>query len=168
MKYYEYYGSKGLCPRCGHQKLSNEKTLCISCREELSDVAKKHYHNLSIDKKKEKMNYTKRKKQLCTAFGVCTACMKYDSTNGVLCYTCWKKRQDKRLHNKLNKSDIDRSERVQYGKCYLCGEDAVSEYKLCEKHLKPYQDNMKEVRKLANHDNWTNDIYRSKVSKGNA
>lgn len=146
---YQYYKSKGICVKCRRERALKGRVQCLDCLER--DRERKSNKQPKISK--EQREYNKRKKQLCVAFKVCRECQSKDATKGQVCLECWIKRQRR---NKNKSKSIDRSERKGYGLCYLCGRPSVEGYNLCQLHLEPYQNHMKNIRNLNTNTSWRN------------
>lgn len=132
----QYLKKIGMCVRCGKNKAEPNKTLCYECIGKESDS---YYASERTEEQKERDR--NRKRELAEeriANGICPKCGKYKSDNGGICKKC--KAYLRQYRNK-NRHDITRSERPNYGICYICGENPVMEdKKVCEKC---YQDRIR-------------------------
>lgn len=64
-----------------------------------------------------------------------------------------------KIRNKRNasKADIDRSERISYGICYICGKDKVmGDKSVCEKCYEKRIKSMRRIMYLPGNDYWKN------------
>ncbi|MGL5713502.1 MAG: hypothetical protein ACRCX2_10825 [Paraclostridium sp.] len=134
---YNYFKSKGICVKCRKEKSAEGRVSCWSCLDK--DIERKQNKKISKDKKDVALKRNKRKKDLCVAFGVCRNCQKKDVKRGQLCLECWLKNKNKR---QAKKTDINRSDRHEYGLCFICGKPVHKEYKLCKEHLNQARSNL--------------------------
>lgn len=119
----EWLKEKGFCPNCGSEKLIGDEKVCLGC------AAKKYESNRrykkSYDSEKAKLRRLKRIEQhICTQCGIRKA-----ESKKTMCRICLNK---KNIYRQKHMTDIPRSERASYGRCYCCGEYIV-DGKLCDK-----------------------------------
>lgn len=138
-EYYETYKSMGVCTSCGKNKAENGKVLCLECAAE--DRARIRKYD-----KERKASYTKRKKELCDAFGVCTTCLARDKYNGKRCKECYTKSKEKYKEKQKSKGMVPRELRFDMDLCYTCGEPVEEGYSFCSKHLGSVRGNIKKGR----------------------
>lgn len=124
--------SVGICPQCQKRPLEPNKKMCYECLGRARDRYHERKANGSLQKKLTRNNerkmaaYYERKKA-----GICTKCGKQSAVHGLLCNRCYMKYRSKQVQKKL---DIDRSERVSHGMCYICGEKELYEkHRVCQK-----------------------------------
>lgn len=138
----KFYSDNGICPKCGKNILVGDEKNCIDCWE--SNRNYKLEYNSRIDKdkqKKEKRECMKRFRQKALDNGLCPNCGKNKPKNGYkTCEKCMrrnrKKSKEYRIRIKGDIAYLARSEYVDYGLCYFCGEPQLEGYKVCEKHKK--------------------------------
>ena len=84
------------------------------------------------DEQKEKDRLRKRQlKQTRIENGLCPRCGKHQSQNGGLCQRC---RAYLKNYRDKNRCDLSRSERPDYGICYICGKNPTMKgKKVCDK-----------------------------------
>lgn len=137
---YEWYKSKGICPRCRVNDAFINHVLCTKCLEETSINNTKYSHKRAEYQKRQnevkKIRYMERKKE-----GMCTACGKKKAQHGIYCNECWRKRiknERKRNMKKLGGRTYGDAfkERIEAGLCAYCGKEQEPGYKLCESCLK--------------------------------
>jgi hypothetical protein len=120
----EYRAGIGICIRCGKNKAEPHKKMCYECLGKESDTYKsKGRTGEQREKDRE------RKRQLAeerrTAH-ICIRCGKHHTDTGGLCAYC---RGKQKTYRDNNRSDIQRSERPDYGICYICGKQPIIEGK---------------------------------------
>lgn len=124
----EYYFRIGVCPTCRKNKLFGTERMCPECRAPRAERQLRRYHaNIekmhSEAKERSARRYQKRK-----AAGICYICNERKATTGyVTCKLCRVKRSNK------ERLPIPRSERVENGLCYFCGEPLDREGRSCMK-----------------------------------
>lgn len=124
----EYHKKIGICTHCGKNPAEPNKKLCYECLGAFQDsyAAKRR-----TDEQREKDRLRKKRlKDERIEKGLCPKCGKYKSINGGLCQRCkayLKKYRDKK------RCDLQRSERPDYGICYICGKNPIMKGKrVCE------------------------------------
>ncbi|MFR3727696.1 hypothetical protein [Lacrimispora sp.] len=132
---YHLRREQGLCPRCGKNNATPEKSMCPTCRENFNR------------KRRENSKYLKK-------IGICVRCGKNKSEpNKTLCMECIGAESDK-YHNKskdlssvvkikerYRKRNLMNMRRVS-GLCYRCGKHKVSSGEMCSSckaYLKQYR-----------------------------
>lgn len=110
----------GYCPRCGKNKLYGDEKECIEC------AAKMYEYNQSHKSEKSK-DYIKIRKYK----GVCIKCGSRKPEDGkTRCVICnISERNRARDYRGIG---LSRSERANYGMCYICGE-SIESGRLCDK-----------------------------------
>lgn len=91
--------------------------------------------------KEQRRGYSKRKRELCIAFGICRECMCREATQNKYCLECFVKM---RKRNNARRKDIHRAERISYGLCYFCGKPTEEGFGTCKKH------HMLQAKKISN------------------
>lgn len=147
----DYYFAKehGICVNCKTETAEPGKTLCLECGEKSRERNRKTAAQRTEEQKKvlyeknaerNRRIYSQRK-----AASICTKCGKHKAAYGrTLCINCLtrKRRQKDRRWN----NDIPRSERAEYGLCYVCGNPVCRKSeKLCQKHYNLYSRQMKHL-----------------------
>ena len=124
--------SIGICPQCQKNPVEPNRHSCYEClgreRDRYYERRKngKLQKKLDQDSQRKKIEYNRRKKS-----GLCTTCGKKQKQNGLLCASCYVKYRSKAAKKR---QEIDRSERVSYGMCYICGANELYEnHHVCRK-----------------------------------
>ena len=158
-KYYDIYKELGICTYCGKNKAMENRVLCPDCLEK--DSARPKTYD-----KERKRQYSKRKKELCDAFGVCTSCMTRDKYKGSQCIDCYTKRMRKYREKQAKEGKLPRNLWSEYGLCSHCGEPAVEGHKLCSKHLEIARNNATHMRTFIDRSNhkWR-DVTTQEIAK---
>lgn len=125
---YNYRKKIGVCVKCGKNKAEPRKIMCMECAGRESD---RYYEkggrpetSLIKDSNRKKIMYKERKEN-----NLCPGCGKPVS-GYVYCKMCRAKMKN---HRVKKKTVMDRSERIQYGLCYICGKKQSMEGKnVCE------------------------------------
>lgn len=98
---YNFYKSKNICPKCGHNEPVPGRVKCWDCLYKENESSIKYQQSKMTDEQRKRRNeYVKRKKALCVALGVCGACMKKDATQGKMCLECYVRAKNKRILKK--------------------------------------------------------------------
>lgn len=120
----EYRAKIGMCVNCGKSKAEPHKKLCYECLCKSQDSDKKR------DRSDYLKHYSKIRRQSRIESGMCPTCGKHKTQDGKLCEWC--KSYLKRYRDK-NRCDLSRSERPNYGICYICGKNPImKDKKVCE------------------------------------
>lgn len=137
---YDFFKELKICIRCKKEMSEPNKIMCWECQDKEREYDKsKRLKNLEQAKQKDKEKYKRLKVQ-----GICTYC-KHEkvNTNTTKCSKCLSKIRNKRRNNKC---DIERSERVSYGICYICGKNPLIKGKgVCQQC---YQVRLKSINKI--------------------
>lgn len=150
----------GICPQCGTNKSAPNRVRCEKCLAKNAESADKH-RKISPGNTGHK-TYIKNLREKRKENGLCIWCGKpICSTSTVYCIDCKIKNQRR---NDKRKSGIERSERHEYGLCYICGKRAVDGKKLCEDCYKRSCVNLPESKDGVNYRNWKR---RNKLIFGN-
>lgn len=139
----------GICPQCGTNKAAPSRVRCEECLAKQAERADKHRKiNPIVNRKTYNRNLRKQRKEndLCIWCGkpIC-------STSTAFCIDCKIKNQ---RNNGKRKNGIERSERHEYGLCYICGNPAVAGKKLCEDCYNRSCDNLPQNKGGVNYRNW--------------
>lgn len=99
---------------------------CIGKENDLYHSSERTEEQRERDRNRKRQQAEERREK-----GVCPRCGKYKSEHGEICKKCkaylWRYRNN-------NRHDIMRSERPNYGICYICGNNPVLDgKKICEK-----------------------------------
>lgn len=115
---YDFYKSIGICVRCHKNAAEPNKVMCLECAgRELDQYYEKGRSKTTLckDSHRKKLHYEQCKKN-----GICPRCGRnVEDHRFVYCKRCRAKMSEWRAKNR---KDIDRSERVSHGICYICGE----------------------------------------------
>lgn len=130
MKEYYYLKSKDICVRCRKEKALTGRTLCYECTEK--DIEKsKRYREKNHSKIRQKEN---ARWKIWRSKGLCGRCGKVHTGEKSLCTECSIKKNRYLTEKKRSSGHIDRSIRVELGKCYYCGDVAIEGKKVCKQH----------------------------------
>ena len=135
----EFFDSMGLCVRCGQREQAIGFKYCPECLEKSYEVNRR-----SVEKNGGTAKYYKARK----ANGKCVGCGNAPLPGHVRCAKCMEI-HDKynRLYNARQKyaknGKIRRSERYEYGLCYICGESLDTDKRLCKKCTETMIENVK-------------------------
>ena len=145
---YEWYKSKGICPRCRVNNAFENHVFCPECLEKHKIRCEK---TRSEESKEQRRKYVKRKRELCIAFGICRECMKRPVVKGKSkCIECYSK--EKQRNKRKSDKKVARDIRTNIGLCYFCGKPVEQGYKTCKKHHSICADNLsKASRDNSNH-----------------
>lgn len=157
---YHFYKDLKICVRCHKNAAEPHKVLCLEC----SDADHERYkrskeRNHDKIKARDNNKYKKLREQ-----GICTYCKHEKAAPGkTKCSKCLAKVRNKR---NAKKSDIERTERVAYGICYICGKDKCMKDKgVCQKCYQTRLDSIQKIMHLPGTEYWKNDnklIFRKK------
>lgn len=146
---YAWYKRMGICPQCGANKAAPNRVRCEECLAKNAESADKHRKISPVTSRK---TYMKNLREQRKENGLCIWCGKtICSSSTVFCIDCKIKNQRK---NDKRKSGIERSERYEYGLCYICGNPAVDGKKLCDDCYKKIRDNLPQSKSSKNYWNW--------------
>lgn len=125
----KYHERIGICTHCGKNPAEPNKKLCYECLGQFQDS---YSEKGKTDEQKEKDRLRKRQlKQTRIENGLCPRCGKHQSQNGGLCQRC---RAYLKNYRDKNRCDLSRSERPDYGICYICGKNpTIKGKKVCDK-----------------------------------
>lgn len=103
MNRYEWYKSRGICPRCGQEDAAKGKVYCLNCldKEAVSTMIWRS-KNRTADKNKEycRMRYYKAKED-----GMCVRCFMHKARAGkATCQSCFNKVHEKQaIYHRLRR-----------------------------------------------------------------
>jgi hypothetical protein len=139
----EWYKKHGICPQCGQREGFNGGVLCFECRAKnqqnnikyQSDPERVRRYNQHENAQKKKQYYERK------AAGLCTCCGKRGQEKGLLCFSCWRKRQRRREKDKADKlrRGMHFKDRKERGVCMYCEKPTIPGKCFCEEHLKQRQ-----------------------------
>ena len=119
----EYASKIGMCTVCFKGIPLPGKKICEDCLDKISD------YDANRNTPQRLHTIYKKRKESCTRNGICIGCKKRPAREGhAYCVTCYAKQKTKR---EQNKSDIIRSERPNYGLCYICGNELDNKTNVC-------------------------------------
>lgn len=146
---YAWYKQMGICSQCGTNKAAPNRVRCEECLAKNAESADKHRKIKPIASRK---TYNRNLREQRKQNGLCIWCGKpICSTSTVFCIDCKIKNQRR---NDKRKSGTERSERHEYGLCYICGKRAVEGKRLCKECYKRSCGNLPENKGGANYRNW--------------
>ena len=140
---YEWYKSKGICPRCRINDALQNHVFCPECLEKISVANAKYDHKRAEYQKNrnnvKRIQYKKRKQE-----GTCVVCGKKPAQQGNYCNECYLKRMKNRRNTEYQKRDGRTygdalRQRMSAGLCMYCGKNQVPGYKLCKSCLEKRQ-----------------------------
>ena len=148
---YEWYKSRGICPKCRVNDAFYNHVFCPECLERISAENVKYAHKRaeyqSNQNAARKIRYQERKQA-----GICTVCGKKPKNHGLLCNECHLKRMKNRMNKEYQKfggrkrGDAFR-QRMEAGLCMYCGKEQINGYKFCKSCLDKRQKISKKVGK---------------------
>lgn len=143
----EFLRNMGLCPRCGKNKLFGDEKECPECSAMMYEINQRSRERRSITA----MDYYRKDIVRLKSEGLCRSCRKRKVAEGhTYCSVCLVKHRERgRIYRRKKDNAIDRSERPNYGLCYICGEPLDREGNVCVKcadkmtaNLPKYRDNL--------------------------
>ena len=140
-----YYAlkSRGKCVQCGKNDTYNGRVRCLVC---LMD-SREYYKGKQRSEEKRKIEAEKSKERRIKLLnaGICPVCgrrkLKEDRSR---CSICLSRSNIKAKEYYHRKNDIARG----YGGCYICGEVAFGDTRLCEQHYKNSLELLKKAREV--------------------
>lgn len=148
---YQFYKDLKICVRCHKELAEPNKVFCIECADRDNERAKiRRENNLEVSRKKDMEKYYALKER-----GICTYCKHEQAIPGkTKCKKCLAKIRRKR---NACKTCIDRSERISYGMCYICGEKSMFGKKVCERCYEKRLQSISKIMYLPGTDYWSRD-----------
>lgn len=134
-----YYLKIGYCTRCGQRKAEPNQHMCAECLWKFQERYARS--NKQKESERSKKRYIKAKSK-----GLCSSCKTRKAVIGVYCKRCYIKQA---RYRESRRDDIRREERVAYGRCYICGEEAMPGKGVCEKCYEVRLRSMAKARKNA-------------------
>lgn len=128
----EFLRNMGLCPRCGKNKLFGDEKECPECSAMMYEINKRSRKRRNINA----MDYYRKDIMRLKSEGLCRSCRKRKAEEGhTYCSICLAKHRERgrTYRRKKEKTEIDRSERPNYGLCYICGQPIDREGRICVK-----------------------------------
>lgn len=131
---YQFYKSIGICGKCHRNPIEPNRAKCFECLEKEATARRNRLAKENENERKQRLEkmklYNKRSRDKSKADGKCVWCKKpLSAYSGCFCIDCRVKNKQK---NDQRKDGIDRSERNQFGRCYICNEIA-DKGKLCSR-----------------------------------
>lgn len=146
---YEWYKSKGICPKCRVNDAFHGHVLCAECLEK-SAIERQKYVYKRAEYQKKRNAVRKKQREERKQAGLCTRCGKKPQQHGQLCNECHMRRMknrralERQKRNGRTYGDAFR-QRMEAGLCMYCGKIQVPGYKLCEDCLKKRQEMAKKI-----------------------
>lgn len=96
MTTYDWYKSRGICPRCGSENAFKGHVYCLNCLDKGSLATMKYRDNMTPEKKAKEVEknkiYCKTRYQKAKEQGLCVRCCKNTPRPGtVTCQKCFNK-----------------------------------------------------------------------------
>lgn len=136
-----------ICPRCRKNKLYAGEKRCPEC------IEKARKYSVGYRERKNELQRTVYRARPKENDGKCIYCHKRPPEPGhKSCVYCRARRR-----RYWQKDGIDRSERVSYGLCYICGEPVMDGRKLCQKHYEQARTNLLKVKAPTTGHRWRAD-----------
>lgn len=124
----------GICRDCGQRDVEPGTQLCFECAERKYKKNREYYKKNEEKIKQQVRERSRRKYAERKAAGICVKCGKRNSVQGkTICIDCLTKihrKKDPRWNN-----EIERTERPNYGLCYVCGKSLNLHKSLCDECL---------------------------------
>ena len=132
----------GFCPECGKRKIYCGEKLCIVCAEKkLANNRKRRSENRESIRRQQSI-YHQRRYAALKEKGICVKCGERPAEVGkTRCAICNVKESERA--KRIRGTTISRSERPNYGLCYICGKE-ISAGKLCQECSDRAQNNLPE------------------------
>ena len=132
---YEFYKRNGICVNCGQIKSAKGRVRCINCLEKGAESQRRRRLEKTEEElekeRKQRRDYRRKYYYENKEKGLCVNCGKpRTSTSKIYCIDCAIKNQKK---NNKRKCGIERYERKNYGKCYVCNEPVGKCGTMCDK-----------------------------------
>lgn len=151
-KEYHFYKGLGICVRCHKNEAEPNKVMCLECIDKESEYKKnKRSQKLNEQRTNDLNKYYKLKEQ-----GICTYCKHEKAEIGkTKCKKCLAIIRNRR---NAKKNDIERSERISYGLCYICGKNKLMKDKgVCEHCYNILYKNISKAMYMHSNNYWDND-----------
>ena len=148
---YRWYKNNCICVRCRHARAEPNRVMCWKCIEN-----EKEYNRIKRESNKEKYkNKDNEKYKRLKEQGICTYCKRKKAEFGkTKCKKCLAIIRNRR---NSKKNDIERSERISYGLCYICGKNKLMENKgVCEICYKKRMESISKIMYMPVNETWKN------------
>lgn len=133
----EYHAARGLCPYCGKEKLFGDEKCCPECRAKKIIANVKWMNGLKEKGRRRKLTSNNARKvayQRAKDNNLCPKCRKRKPKPGyVMCEMCLTKVRNYRAQKYIERGGFPRSERVERGLCYICGDPLDQDKTICKK-----------------------------------
>lgn len=154
----ELFKSLGLCPKCGKNKLFGTEKMCPECLARMYEINRKSKAKAAGSYEQWCKDYYKADKARLEEQNLCRACRKRQRAVGhTYCESCLAKKriESREIRNRTKNNGIPRSERPNYGLCYICGGKLDRDGRICTKCAKKAAKNLPKHRdnKLWRQDN---------------
>lgn len=128
---YEWYKSIGICVQCRKEKAAPHHVRCEVCLEQNLSTQESR-RRVGTYRRADRRSYNKTLRERRKAAGLCIDCGRpICSSSKCYCVECRIKNQKR---NERRKEGLNRSERKQYGLCYICGKEALPGKAVCKEH----------------------------------
>lgn len=167
-RYYDdKYLLRGICKKCHTNETYKNTTLCLVCLIDQREKQKKYRKNRTQEQKEKANKNSKRRVDLCIAFGVCRNCQKRDVQKPhTYCSICLAKRRNRRKSKLENQGILSRELRTELGLCSVCGKNlAMKDKKVCSECYPAKLKAMNKCRAITAETGNANHIWR-KLNKG--
>lgn len=146
----QFYITIGICPVCNKNALYGEEKRCPECRAKDAEYHEKKYRDPEQRQKIIQINAESRKKrkQYRREHGVCIECGKRKPKEGIATCSVCRERINKKKRERYQNATL-RKEWIANGKCFLCGAECETGYKVCSKHHQMYIDNAQSEASVA-------------------
>lgn len=138
----EFYISIHICPVCNKNGLLGQEKACLECRARDAEYHAKRYEDpeqkkqmiQAVIKTKNKRKEYRRKQ------GLCIECGRRKPKEGIATCSICRERINRQKRARYQGATL-RKQWVANGKCYLCGCECETGYKVCREHHQMYIDN---------------------------
>lgn len=163
---YHFYKGLGICVRCHKEQAEPNKVMCWECNEkDLENYRRKREQNRTEQNKKDLARY-----EILKQNGICTYCKHEKAMPGK--YKCKKCLAKLKRRRDANRKDLTRSERPDYGFCYICGKNKLKEgFRVCADCYDTRMESIKKIMYLSYNEEWKRDnklVFKKGLAKGNA
>ena len=147
--------SKCICRQCGNEDAEPGKQNCWDCAEKARKAGQARRDAETAGQRTERLaynrTYTRMRRERLKAAGLCTRCGKRKPQAGKLaCIDCGIVLRREREQRKPD--TLLRSERPDYGLCYICGEAVLDGKKLCARCVKAAMTNLEKANEAIDRD----------------
>lgn len=147
----EFYIAIGICPVCNKNTLYGEEKACLECRARDAEYHARRYENPGRRKQMIQINTEskKKRKQYRREQGLCIECGKRKPKEGIATCSICRAHINQRKRMKYQGATL-RKQWVADGKCFFCGGECETGYKVCREHHQMYIDNAQSEASVAN------------------